>query len=437
MKKLTALLILMIMLFSVSGISASAYDKELLNEISANYDSALAIAGRRSFHGKCNLATAYQLKAAGIYKDDIDYSGTGSSWHSYFSTVSETSGGYNIVTISGANCLYDLVDRYGDEIYNVAYSLGTGGTSGDEHVLYIRAIIDGNVYFADSFGTSYNRKYYAEGAGTVLPLDAFVAEYKRMNGNAFGCVYFTKGSAEHLAGSTENPADWKNENKNYIEGKYIVSSVALKVREKPNTHAQAVATIRNEEKIEVVQVKDNWGKVNYNGITGWICLTYTQKLSDVSSNISVVSLTADKQAVFSENTVTWTATVDAENGSKCFYAFYIYKDNVKIYSGTFSTANTVSFTPDAKGVYKACVKVSDGENITAEFFSNEIVCVGEEIGIVRGDIDGDGKVTANDTRISLQTTAAMKALTGKNFICSESDMKKLSEIEETEDIEEI
>ena len=426
-KKITALLILMVMLFSLFSVSASAYNNDLLQSITANYDAALSIAGRRSFHGRCNLATAYQLKAIGIYQGDPDYSGTGSSWHTYFKDVSETSGGYNIVTISGADCLYDLVERYGNEIYNVAYSLGTGGTSGDEHVLYIRAIIDGNVYFADSFGTSYNRKYYPEGAGTVLPLDTFVAEYKRMNGDAYGCVYFTKGSTEHLAGSRENPADWQNDDRRFIEGRYIVTSAVLKVREKPNSHAQSIASILHGEKITVTQIVDNWGKIEYEGKTGWICLTYAQKLSVVTSDssLSVVSLTADKQAVFSENTVTWTAKAQGGADGKYFYSFYIYKDGIKIYSGTFSTANTVSFTPTAKGSYKAYVKVTDSENNTAELFSNEIICVGEEIQVVRGDTDGDGKITANDSRIALRTTAAMKNLTGKNFICTQADIKKI------------
>lgn len=424
-KKITALMILMIMMFSLFSVNASANNSDLLQSITTNYDSALALAGRRSFHGRCNLATAYQLKAMGIYQGDLDYSGTGSSWHTYFKDVSDTSGGYNIVTISGADCLYDLVERYGNEIYNVAYSLGTGGTSGDEHVLFIRAIINGNVYFADSFGTSYNRKYYSEGTGTVLPLNTFVTEYKRMNGNAYGCVYFTKGRTEHLAGSIENPADWLNNDRRFSEGQYIVNSAVLKVREKPNSHAQSIASVPNGEKITVTQIVDNWGKVEYEGKTGWICLTYTQKLSVVDSSLSVISLSADKQAVFSENTVTWTAKVQGDADGKYFYAFYIYKDGMKIYSGTFSTANTVSFTPTAKGSYKAYVKVTDSESNTAELFSNEIICVGEEIQVVCGDTDGDGKLTANDSRIALRTTAAMKNLTGKNFVCSQSDIKKI------------
>ena len=72
MKKLTALLILTVMLISCFGINVSAYDKEIQKSITANYDAALDLAGRRSFRDKCNLATAYQLTAAEYesgYKD--------------------------------------------------------------------------------------------------------------------------------------------------------------------------------------------------------------------------------------------------------------------------------------------------------------------------------------------------------------------------------
>lgn len=438
-KKITAFLIMAIMLLTVFSVSASAYDKDLLKSITANYDSALNLAGRGSFHGRCNLATAYQLKAMGIYKDDLDYSGTGNSWHSHFKNVSETSGGYKVITISGSNCLYDLVSRYGDEIYNVVYSLGTGGTSGSQHVLYIRAIIDGYVYFADSFGTSYYRTYYPEGAGTVLSLSDFVAEYKRMNGNAYGCVYFTKDKSEHLEGSSENPEAWATGDRTYTEGKYLVTASVLKIRVKPNNHADSVASIANGEYVTVTEIKDNWGKVEYNGQTGWVCLNYTLRLSAVTGGkpLSVTSLSADKPAVFADNTVTWTAKAQGGADSKYFYSFYIYKDNVKIYSGTFSTADTISYTLDSKGLYKASVTVMDTQNNTAELFSNEVICVGEEIEIVHGDTDGDGIITANDARLALRTTASMKNLTGKNFVCSESDMKRLLSQTENDDEEEI
>lgn len=423
MKKLTAFLIMVIMLLSVCSFNAFAYDKELLSSITANYDSALSIAGRSSFYGYCNLATAYQLRAMGIYKDDLDYSGSGNLWYNHFKNESKTSGGYNVVTISGANCLYDLVSHYGNEIYNVAYCLGTGGTSGPTHVLYIRAIINGYVYFADSFGITYDREYFPEGTGTVLSLSQFMSSYKKMNGNAYGCVYFTTDSkSQHLAGSVENPEDWENTDTNYTPGKYIVTASMLRIREKPDTSSESLDLIPNGETVTVTEISDNWGKVEWGEKTGWICLTYALRLSEVTSNpLSVTSLTADRPAVFTNNAITWTALAKGGTNSKYFYSFYVYKDNEKIYAGTFSTANTFSFTPDSKGTYKASVTVMDAGNNTAEQIGEDVICVGDEINFVRGDTDGDGVITAKDARIALRVSAMMEYITGRNFVCADID----------------
>lgn len=434
-KKIAAFVIMLIMLFSVCSVTASAYDRELLNSITANYDKALSIAGRGSFHGKCNLATAYQLRAMGIYADGLDYSGTGSSWHAYFRNVSGTTGGYNIVTISGANCLNDLVDRYGDEIYNVVYCLGTGGTSGGTHVLYIRAIIDGYVYFADSFGTSYYHTYYGEGEGTVLSLPDFISAYRRMNGNAYGCVYFTKNNVtEHLSGSTENPADWADDKTVYETGRYVVSAVSLKVREKPNTHAASTVTVPHGSQLTVSEIRNNWGFVEFDGKKGWICLTYTQKLSEVTNtdgSLCVASLSPDKQAVFNNQPITWTATVQGGTGNRYFYSFYVYKDNMKVYAGTYCTENSVTFTPDSKGTYKASVTVMDVYGNTTTHTGEDVVCVGEEMILKNGDFNGDGIITSDDVKLSARMLSAMETLTGKNFICADFDkdgiMRKQSE----------
>ncbi len=415
--KITALIISVIMLVSVFSVSASAYNSEITKEITQNYRNALSIAGRDSFHGNCNLATAYQLRAIGIYADDLDYSGTGSSWHSYFKNVSKTTGGYNVVTISGKNCLYDLTKKYGDEIYNIVYSLGTGGSSGYNHVLYIRAIIDGYVYFCDSFGTSYNHVSYSEGEGIVLPLDTFVSEYKRMNGNAYGCVYFTEGSPEHLEGSAENPEYWEFNN-NYAPGKYIVKTSTLKLRSKADSSSMALASVSRNEQITVTEVNENWGKVEWNGTSVWANLNFTQKLSGTSDDgnyFSIVSLTANNAGPLAPNKIIWTANVNGNNSNKYFYAFYIYKNNQKIYSGTFSTENTVSFTPDSQGIYKASVTVMDTYGNIASQISNAVSYFDNVLYI--DDHDDDGFITQTDRKLHAQTITALETLTGRNFVC--------------------
>ena len=418
--KITALIISVIIMLSLGTVTAFAADTEkIADEITANYDKALSIAGRRSFHGNCNLATAYQLQAIGIYENGLDYSGTGSSWHAYFKNVSETSGGYNIVTISGKNCLYDLVDRCGDEIYNVVYSLGTGGSSGGNHVLYIRAIIDGNVYFCDSFGTSYNHIYYAEGEGTVLPIDAFVSEYRRMNGNPYGCVYFSDGATEHLEGSASDPEFWTDV-RNFETGKYItVKNINLK--KSADSFSDAITVIPASSQITISETDGNWGKVEWNNKTGWVNLYLAQKISSTSSGsgISFVSLDVQKSPAYS-NMIKWTANVAGNSENRYFYSFYIYRDNQKVYAGTFSTENSVCFIPDSSGVYKASVTVMDIDGDTKMHSGGTIYynCVLT----LKNDYDGDGVITENDHIVYNGIIRAMETITGKNFVCER--MKK-------------
>lgn len=436
-KKLITILLAAIMLSGVFTVSASAYNRDLVNSITANYNTALSMSGRNSFYGRCNLATAYQLKAMGIYKGQLDFSGSGNLWYGHFKNINKTSGGYNVITISGKNCLYDLIEQYGNEIYNIVYSLGTGGSSGPNHAMYIRAIIDGYVYFADSFANSYNGRYYPEGSGTVLPLDTFIAAYRRMNGNPYGCIYFAKNdNTEHYSGSSETPDGWVTANRTYIPGEYIITSDMLQIRKRADSDSQSLGLLQNNDKVSVTEVRGKWGKIRYDSHVGWIHLDYalrlsitTEKISDsakadspesVASDLRKQYLSADRPAVFSGTDVTWTARTDT--GKKEFYAFYIYRDGIKIYNGTFSSDNTFTYTLKHKGSYQASVTIIDDNNNSSILYSDNVICVGEKHEHLNGDRNGDSRLTSADARIAANKIAEnIDNLTGKNFICNGFD----------------
>lgn len=427
--KLTAIILTVIMLLSLSVFSASAYkyDEDLAASITAKYKTALSLEGRSSFHGSCNLATAYQMVAWGIFKDTPDYSGTGKAWYDYYTTKSKTSGEYNVVTIGGKNCLYDLIDRYGNEIYNVVYCLGTGGTSGPKHVLFIRAIIDGYVYFADSFNMTYGTSYYPEGTCTVRTVSDFIAAYKKMNGDPYGCVYYTNGKSEHLEGSMQTPDNWQDEDKVYTTGTYTITASMLHIRDGANTNAESLGLIPNGTTVSVTKIKDNWGKIKWDGKTGWICLDYTVQISsdeELKNELISMLLESDKSITYCGDRVTWTATVTGTASAKYFYAFYIYRDGVKVYSGTFSSENTVSYIPDAEGTYQATVEVMDEDNRKTTIGSEDVYCLADKKAFVYGDANGDGKVTASDARKALRVAALIDTLSGKNFVCADIDKDK-------------
>lgn len=416
-KKIISIILTLTILFAFP-VCAFASSKTVQKEVDDNYKKALALADKTSFHGNCNLATAYQLLAMGIYRDGLDFSGAGDLWYGHFSGVSKTSGGYSVITVSGKNCLYDLTDKYGDEIYNVVYSLGTGGTSGSKHVLYIRAIIDGNVYFADSFGCTYGGAYYPEGKCTVLSVDKFVSSYKDMNGDAIGCVYFSSGEASHIRGSDTVLSQA------YEPGRYKITASALRVREHAGTASDVLGLIMNGEITEVTEVSDSWGKITYNGSQGWICLDYAEMLEPLPQDYGgfrIAYISSDLSYAFSGDTITWNASAVGGDDSRYVYSFTVFKDDKELFSTPFDTKNSVSCEADGEGEYRALVCAVDRENNRAEAYSEATVSLGKKGDIILGDADLNGKITSADARLTLRTAAGLESLFGKALICADAD----------------
>ena len=63
---------------------------------------------------------------------------------------------------------------------------------------------------------------------------------------------------------------------NYETGNYITTS-KLNFRADANIGSEKIDLIDNGIVISVTEVSKNWGKTEYNGRTGWICLDYTAK----------------------------------------------------------------------------------------------------------------------------------------------------------------
>ncbi len=358
--KITTFVMSALMVFAAYGmcVSASTIDEDLLDSITETYSAALKEAGVSSFHGNCNLATAYQLKVMGIYKNQLDCSERGNLWYSYFQNVSTTSGGYTVTTIGGADCLKTLINTYGDEIYNVVYSLGTGGTSGTAHVLYIRAIIDGYVYFSDSFACTYDGTYYAEGQGTALTVDKFISAYKSMNGNPYGLVYFTNGDATAVTASATN----EDENED-SDGNYIVTASVLNVRSGGSTDDDVIGSLIYGTVVSVLTVDNNWGLIDYNSKDGWICLDWAEKIAsddedeDDESTDGVIFLSADDGEML-------LGDVDG--------------------NGRVSAA-------DARIVLRIAAGLTESTELQS-------LC---------GDMDGDGKITLSDARFLIRYIAGL------------------------------
>ncbi len=394
-KKIISILVAVSVVFCLCFINSGASGGNLESEVAATYKNALSKAGRSSFHGSCNLATAYQLLSRGIFKDGLDYSDAGNLWYDHYSKENKTSGGYNVITVSGKNCLKTLIDNYGGSLSDIVYSLGTGGASGSVHVLYIRAIENNRVYFTDSFGITYGKKYYPEGACAVLTADAFISSYKEMNGDPCGLVYFSKNeSPRHIEGTAALSLA-----RTYREGSYRVSASSLFLREKASDTSKILGKIPKGEIIDVTSISGNWGETAYNGVKGYVCLDFTEE-----SNISLTatSLKSEDEIVKIGSKITWDASHLGGKGT-LKYEYQVYRDNYLVFTEE-SESSELNYTPTETGEYQCFTLMTDQEESKAAIYSESVVCVD----FIPGDIDDDGKVTATDARSALRCSSKLE-----------------------------
>ena len=166
---------------------------QIKSQITSTYQTCLKRSKRSSYNGWCGGYVTQQLIVLGITKSG-ELSGDGNAWWKNMSKISKTSQGYTLTKYSGKECLNNIVSASGGKnVYNivVAFSKGhgdAGATYG--HVLFIHAIINGTVYFSDSFDWSTSEK---EGSVLAWSVSKFYSKYGSSLGYVYdGAVVFSK-----------------------------------------------------------------------------------------------------------------------------------------------------------------------------------------------------------------------------------------------------
>lgn len=177
-------LLLLVSAIPASQTSAAQTKADALcAEAAATYKAALKKAGRYSFHGWCGTAVDYQLYAMGIVTKVVGHNGN--DQFDYFKAQEYTTGGYRVRAYSAKqytlkNALNAMTENGTVDVYNIVVGFQrTNTTAGMKygHAVYVYAIVDGMVYFTESFGTTFNKKYYAEGTPIVATIDQFCKFY--------------------------------------------------------------------------------------------------------------------------------------------------------------------------------------------------------------------------------------------------------------------
>ncbi len=185
------IVVLMCILITLAG-SACAENLTVPAELCAYgdeiYREALTYHGR-SFSGYCGTYVRCQLRAMGIFDNKFDFRGNGNQWYSNFDNVQMTSGGYYVYQESGADCLTEIAERYGDNLENIVLSFPiqsghSAANPGAGHALVLYKLQDGVAYYSESFSFGNNRE------GQVIAENAqdLVERYSRRHGSPIGCV---------------------------------------------------------------------------------------------------------------------------------------------------------------------------------------------------------------------------------------------------------
>ena len=155
----------------------------------------------------CGMFVRCSVEQRGL-TSSWELSGNGNEWFPKMQKLSKTSKGYTIETAAGTNCIDQLIaDHNGRNLYDIVVGFSRGmGSQGKlyGHVLFIHAVINGVIYYSESF------KSTILGAPEGGVLRKSLTEFKNYYLNS-GCVFagaghFFKEGEEEMAEPFSNAA---------------------------------------------------------------------------------------------------------------------------------------------------------------------------------------------------------------------------------------
>lgn len=154
-------------------------------QIRTTYKTALRRAGRYSFNGYCGSLVNWQTYLLGI--DTQKYGCDGKNEYDLYTNLGTTTGGYKVKSYPASqytlrSALNAITNNGKVDAYNILVGFQKTSTSAGSiygHAVLIHAILDGVVYFAESYATSIGGKYWAEGAAISCSIDTFCDAYDR------------------------------------------------------------------------------------------------------------------------------------------------------------------------------------------------------------------------------------------------------------------
>lgn len=159
--------------------------------VNSTYKKALRRVGRSSFHGWCGASVDWQMQLLGITTKVVG--SNGNAKFDQYRYQDYSSGGYTIDAYPASK--YDLEEALNAithngtrDAYNIMVGFQRSNTSAGRyygHAIFVYAILDGIVYFNESFGVTFNGEYYAEGkciTGTIADFAKYYNSWCTLDG---------------------------------------------------------------------------------------------------------------------------------------------------------------------------------------------------------------------------------------------------------------
>ena len=178
-----SVLLVISVILPVPATAASDEVVKIKQQISNTYKKAKAYYGWSSFHGFCGALVNAQLYLLGITDTVLGVDGRDA--YDAFKRLTVTSGGFGVKTYpagmySVKSALNAITKNGTEDAYNILVGFEkTPSVLGRRygHAVVIHAIIDGTVYYVESYSLSLNGVYYPEGTPISASIEDFAWYY--------------------------------------------------------------------------------------------------------------------------------------------------------------------------------------------------------------------------------------------------------------------
>lgn len=191
-----SVLLVISVILPVPATAASDEVVKIKQQISNTYKKAKAYYGWSSFHGFCGALVNAQLYLLGITDTVLGVDGRDA--YDAFKRLTVTSGGFGVKTYpagmySVKSALNAITKNGTEDAYNILVGFEkTPSVLGRRygHAVVIHAIIDGTVYYVESYSLSLNGVYYPEGTPISASIEDFAGYYAQTTTQFDGVVHF-------------------------------------------------------------------------------------------------------------------------------------------------------------------------------------------------------------------------------------------------------